>query len=109
TALPLRGTCHSDAGPRRRCRANRGEAMKLHTGTLIAGVVCLVVGIAFGFEALDYWTLRLSDLRYIGPLALVVIGVTVLGGALTRRPPETGTDGLVRSSADRSLLRSVVE
>ena len=76
--------------------------MKLHTGTLIAGVVYLVVGIAFVFEALDYWTLRLSDLRYIGPLALVVIGVTVLVGALTRRSPETLTEGLVGSSADRT-------
>ena len=63
--------------------------MKLHTGTLIARVVYQVVGIAFDFEPLDYWKFRLSDLRYIGPLALVVIGVTVLVGALTRRSPET--------------------
>jgi hypothetical protein len=62
--------------------------MRLHTGTLIAGVIYLLVGIAFVFEALGYWSLRVVDLRYIGPLALVAGGVAMLVGALTRRSAE---------------------
>lgn len=62
--------------------------MKLHLGTLVAGIIYLVVGVAFVFEALGYWSLRLSDLRYAGPLALVAVGVAVLIGSLTRQPTE---------------------
>lgn len=61
--------------------------MKLHVGTLFAGLIYLAVGIAFAFEALDMWSLSLSDLRYIGPLALVVAGAAVVVGSLNRRQP----------------------
>jgi hypothetical protein len=56
--------------------------MKLHTGTLFAGVVYLAVGLAFVAEALDWWTLQMGDLRYVGPLALVVVGIAVVFGSL---------------------------
>lgn len=62
--------------------------MKLHPGTLLAGVIYLAVGVAFLFEALGYWTLRLADLRFAAPLALVAVGIAVLLGSLTRRPAE---------------------
>ncbi len=58
--------------------------MKLHTGTLFAGIIYLVVGLAFVAEALEWWTLQISDLRYVGPAALVVVGVAVVIGSLAR-------------------------
>lgn len=58
--------------------------MKMHTGTLFAGIVFLLAGIAFLFEAAGAWTLGVADLVYIGPLALVAAGVAVLVGALSR-------------------------
>jgi len=59
--------------------------MKAHPGTLFVGIVYLAVGVAFVLEALDVWDLRFGDLRYLGPLALVVVGVAVIVGALARR------------------------
>ena len=58
--------------------------MRMHAGTLFAGIVFLMVGIAFLFEAAGAWTLGVADLAYIGPLALVAAGVAVLVGALSR-------------------------
>ena len=56
--------------------------MRLHRGTLLAGVIYLTVGLAFIAEALDWWTLRMEDLRYAGPLALVVAGIAVVFGSI---------------------------
>ena len=58
--------------------------MRLHTGTLMAGIVYTGIGVAFLFEALGYWTLRVADLRVIGPLALLVIGLSVIVTSLAR-------------------------
>lgn len=64
--------------------------MRVHAGTLFAGFIYLVVGIVFFLEALGYWSLRLSDLRYVGPLALVVAGIAVVVGSMTRKSTDTG-------------------
>ena len=56
--------------------------MRLHKGTLLAGLLYLVIGVAFILEALEVWTLHISDLRYIGPIALVVLGVAILIGSI---------------------------
>ena len=58
--------------------------MRFHTGTLFAGVIYLVVGLAFIAEAVGWWTLRVSDLRIVGPAALVVAGIAVVVGSLSR-------------------------
>lgn len=63
--------------------------MRFHPGTMLAGFIYLVVGVSFVLEALGYWTLRLSDLRYIGPLALVVAGIAVVVGSVTRNTAGT--------------------
>lgn len=59
--------------------------MRMHVGSFITGLVFLVVGVAFALEAAGYWTIRVSDLRLIGPLALVLIGAAIIIGAMTRR------------------------
>lgn len=59
--------------------------MRLHMGTLLAGVIYLVVGVAFMLETAGLWTLQIADLTLIGPLALVVIGLAVALGSWDRR------------------------
>ena len=59
--------------------------MKLHLGTLFAGLVFLVVGLTFMTEALDWWDLRVEDLRYVGPIVLITGGLAVTASALNRR------------------------
>ena len=56
--------------------------MSLHKGTLFAGIVYLGVAIAFILEALGFWALQIGDLRYVGPIALVVLGIAVAIGSL---------------------------
>jgi hypothetical protein len=51
---------------------------------LFAGVVYLGIGVAFILEALEVWTLRIGDLRYAGPIALVVLGLAVVIGSMRR-------------------------
>ncbi len=63
--------------------------MRLHNGTLLAGVVFLLIGVAFVLEALGVWTLQIGDLRYIGPIALVVVGVAVVVGSIGRSNRES--------------------
>ncbi len=57
-------------------------------GGLIAGAVFTVLGVLFLLEAGDVWTFALSDLRYLAPLALIVIGGAVLTGGLKRADAE---------------------
>jgi hypothetical protein len=63
--------------------------MRLHTGTLFAGVIYLGIGIAFALEAMEVWTLRIVDLRFVAPLALVVLGLAVVIGSLGRADRQT--------------------
>lgn len=58
--------------------------MRFHAGTFIAGLIYLAAAVAFALEALGVWTLQLSDLRFVGPLALVVAGIAVLFGSWVR-------------------------
>ena len=61
--------------------------MKLHVGTLFAGLVYLIIGLVFLAETAGWWTFQWTDLRLIGPLALVLIGLAVLVGTMTRKNP----------------------
>ena len=58
--------------------------MRVHNGTLLAGIAFLLIGVAFMLEALEVWTIQISDLRYVGPIALVVLGAAVVIGSLGR-------------------------
>lgn len=63
--------------------------MRVHSGTMLAGVVYLILGVAFILEALDVWTVRLADLRLLLPGALVVIGIAVIIGTVGQRDRQT--------------------
>jgi len=56
--------------------------MKLHVGTLFAGIVFLLTGLAFVAETLGWWTLQVADLRFVGPLGLVVAGLAVVASSV---------------------------
>ncbi len=58
--------------------------MRIHTGTLVAGLVYLIIGVVFVFEALGQWTMSLADLRYVVPLGMVAAGLAVVVGSLSR-------------------------
>lgn len=63
--------------------------MKLSKGSLVAGLIFVAMGIGFTLEALGVWDVRVGDLRAIGPLTLVVIGVLLILGAIGRSNKET--------------------
>jgi hypothetical protein len=56
--------------------------MRIHRGTLFAGLVYLGIGVAFILEALEIWALQIGDLRFVGPIALVVLGLAVVIGSM---------------------------
>lgn len=58
---------------------------RFHAGTFVWGVILTLAGAALtavGFGWLDVSTL---DLRYVGPVLVVLIGITILTGALLPR------------------------
>ncbi|MGD2101994.1 MAG: hypothetical protein PVG83_07135 [Acidimicrobiia bacterium] len=63
---------------------------KLHIGTLLSGLALAVWGTGLLGDGLDWWSLELADLRYVGPILIIVIGAFVVVGALaaTRRSDE---------------------
>jgi hypothetical protein len=63
--------------------------MRAHKGTMLAGIIYLVVGVAFILEALDVWTVQLADLRLLVPGALVVLGFAVIIGTVGRKDRRT--------------------
>lgn len=63
--------------------------MSLHRGTLFAGLIYLIVGVALILEALEVWTLQIGDLQYLGPVALVAVGLAVVIGSIGRAGRQT--------------------
>jgi hypothetical protein len=57
----------------------------LDIGSLLAGVLFTGLGIAFVLEASGQWSFELGHFRFIGPLVLIVIGITTLVGASMAR------------------------
>ena len=58
--------------------------MRVHASPLIAGVVFVALGVAFILEALDMWAFQLADLRLVGPIALLAVGIGVAVGSVRR-------------------------
>lgn len=59
---------------------------EFHPGTFTAGAIFVALGLAFTLEGFDVWTLRLSDLDVLFPIAMMMIGIAVLVAALWARP-----------------------
>ena len=80
--------------------------MTIYKGALIAGVIYLVLGVAFLLEALDMWTFELGDLRLVGPIALLLVGFGVAAGAIGRARRHTRElDSELRSHGGEGSVR----
>lgn len=55
-----------------------------HPGQFAAGVVFVVIGFIFLFEALGVWAFSIGDLWVLGPLVLIVLGVVIVINTLAR-------------------------
>ena len=58
---------------------------RIHWGTFLWGMVLTLAGVGLLGADLGWWELRVADLRFIGPLLLILIGAVILIGSLTRR------------------------
>ncbi len=58
---------------------------QLDLGSLVAGLLFTVLGVAFVLEASGRWDFELGHFRFLGPLVLIVIGITTLVGASMSR------------------------
>lgn len=56
---------------------------QFHVGTFLWGVVLTLAGAALAAVGLGWWELAAFDLRYVGPILVVVVGAVILLGALT--------------------------
>jgi hypothetical protein len=56
--------------------------MRLNVASLVWGVLFAVVGVVFIFEAAGTWELTASNIVWIGPLGLVLLGVMLVGTSL---------------------------
>lgn len=61
---------------------------RFHFATFVTGLIVGLIGAALLAEGLGWWELSLRNFRYIGPVLLIAIGVTVLIGSLARRHAE---------------------
>jgi hypothetical protein len=51
-------------------------------GTFLWGVAFAVLGGALALEAMDVWTLKAVDLRFVGPALVIVIGLGLVARSL---------------------------
>lgn len=57
---------------------------RFHPGTFASGLVFTALGAALAAEGAGWWTFRLRDMGLVLPIALVVIGLTILAGTWGR-------------------------
>ena len=62
---------------------------RVHVGTLIWGVLLTAWGIVVLGMGLEWWSIGLADLRYAGPILIIVVGAVIVVGALG---PRDGAD-----------------
>ncbi|CAN5789634.1 hypothetical protein BH23ACT5_BH23ACT5_22210 [soil metagenome] len=66
---------------------------RFHFGTFVWGLVLTLAGVGLLGVGLGWWTLSLIDLRYVAPVAVIVIGAIIVLGALTRQTQEGSPNG----------------
>lgn len=62
---------------------------RIHLGTLLWGLVLSAWGVGLLGLGAGWWDLELADLRYAGPILIIVVGAVILFGALV---PGSGSD-----------------
>jgi membrane protein DedA with SNARE-associated domain len=62
---------------------------RFHVGTFVWGMVLTLAGAALAAVGFGWWELSAIDLRWVGPVFVILIGVVILAGALMRRTKDT--------------------
>lgn len=66
---------------------------RFHAGTFIWGALLTLAGAALSAVGFGWWDVSTLDLRFVAPVLVVLIGVTLLAGALApRRDTPAGDD-----------------
>jgi hypothetical protein len=55
---------------------------RFHVGTFLWGVVLTIAGAALAAIGFGWWDISSIDLRYVGPVFVLLVGVVILLGAL---------------------------
>lgn len=55
---------------------------RFHPGTFLWGVILTFAGAALAAIGFGWWDISSIDLRYVGPTLVILIGLTILTGAL---------------------------
>jgi hypothetical protein len=58
---------------------------QFHPGTFLWGVILTVAGAVLTAVGFGWWNISGLDLRYVGPALVILIGLTILAGALIPR------------------------
>lgn len=68
-------------------------ADRFHPATFIWGVILTVAGAALAAVGFGWWDISGLDLRYIGPVLVILMGVTILAGTLMSRRDAEANSG----------------
>lgn len=55
---------------------------RVHIGTMLWGLVLAIWGAALLGAGVGWWDLELVDLRYAGPILIIIVGAVIAFGAL---------------------------
>ena len=58
---------------------------RFHPGTFLWGVILTLDGAALAAVGFGWWDISGIDLRYVGPVLVILIWLTILAGALIPR------------------------
>ena len=62
---------------------------RMHIGTALWGLVLTIWGAALFGLGVGWWDLDLVDLRYAGPILIIVVGAVIVFGALAGADSDT--------------------
>lgn len=57
---------------------------QFHVGTFVWGAILTLVGAALAAAGFGWWDISGVDLRYAAPVLLILVGIVILLGSLTR-------------------------
>lgn len=63
---------------------------RLHVGTLLWGLLLTAWGVGLLGVGMDWWSIDLVDLRFAGPILVIVVGAVIVFGALASRDRSDG-------------------
>ena len=57
---------------------------RLHVGTFLWGLILTISGAALAAVGFGWWDLAVFDLRFAGPLFVILVGAVILIGSLAQ-------------------------